>query len=207
MFQGYEVKNTVNGKTYQGVVVSPKKNRTWKKRVYAELSLSNNPNEHYSAAIRKYGKDAFEAHCTGEFHNIEDLLFDETVRIVRSKSYLPEFGYNKSFGGEGRVWTEESKKIHYEAVRPYFQKFIDLKKDPVFAEKQRKASSENMTRLNADPEFRAKLNEACRIGREKWYKTSAFLIDRKIISTRICHIRWHVNRGIVNPNCKLCVPV
>jgi hypothetical protein len=151
-YQGYEVRNTVNGKIYNGISFAP--GRTWEDRVNDELSLHGIGNKHYYNAIVKYGRDAFSSLLTGEFESFEDLCFDEIVRIVRAKSYMPKYGYNKTLGGDG-IFLDDESRIKMSAEQS--ERMKERNKEPEFKKKAAAAGGRTIRRLNADPEIGPRL--------------------------------------------------
>jgi hypothetical protein len=60
-----------------------------------------------------------------------------------------------------------------------------LRADPDFIARQSAIASQKLKELHADENYRA-------MNRERSYA--------------VCHRRWHVKRGMINPDCHLCVP-
>ena len=65
-------------------------------------------NSHLQSSIIKYGRENFTFEIL-EFSNKENLNNQEKYWIDFYKSYNPKFGYNKTFGGDGLIATEEIK--------------------------------------------------------------------------------------------------
>lgn len=65
-------------------------------------------NSHLQSSILKYGRENFNFEIL-EFSNEENLNDREKYWIDFYKSYDSNFGYNKTFGGDGLIATEEIK--------------------------------------------------------------------------------------------------
>jgi len=105
----YRITNTANGKVYIGKTVGAK---IEKRLNHHKCLLASNKhiNKHLQAAYNKYGKDAFFYEVLETHINKEDLDDAETVAIIEHRSANADFGYNKTFGGEGNLLTEETRK-------------------------------------------------------------------------------------------------
>src|SRR5208282_3512454 len=114
----YLLKNTVNGKGYVGKHKGDKIAGRWDKKL-----TGGNP--HLNGARLLYGYAAF----TRTILNVclsEKATYDlEKFWIRELKTYLPEFGYNMTMGGEGYgIWTEERKdKFRKYAIEHQFGKW------------------------------------------------------------------------------------
>lgn len=106
----YKITNLVNNKVYIGQSVNING-----ARFYAHLYLLRNGihyNSYLQHAWNKYGEDNFEFRVIEECA-IENLDDRERYYILEHKSYLPEFGYNLTMGGQGaqgHVPTESTRK-------------------------------------------------------------------------------------------------
>jgi group I intron endonuclease len=109
----YEIRNNVNGKVYigQSIDIHLRNNQEINK-----LNKGKFHNEHLQSAWNKYGKDNFIFN-TIIYELNEDQLDEYEIAIIKfTKSYIKEYGYNKTFGGEGGSPTEETRKKLSEAV-------------------------------------------------------------------------------------------
>lgn len=105
--------NKVNGKRYVGITSTTPQFR-WGKNGYGYRK-----NQHFYAAIQKYGWDTFdhEIRLTDLTH--EEAKKREKFYIALFRSYDPNFGYNQSHGGESANFgkhsgTREYNKAMYE---------------------------------------------------------------------------------------------
>ena len=103
----YKITNCVNGKVYIGKSIDIL-NKRW---VYHKSLLNNGThiNKHLQNAWNKYGEENFNFSIILECMP-DELDEYEIYYIDLYKSYLPEYGYNKTFGGDGAVPTEETRK-------------------------------------------------------------------------------------------------
>lgn len=101
----YKITNSSNGKSYVGQTTQKIGNR-WK----AHCKFSNGIDTEISRAIKKYGKECFiiEKICECKTKEILDIM--ETFKIIVSRSYMNENGYNMSWGGDGNRHSEEVKR-------------------------------------------------------------------------------------------------
>lgn len=97
-----------NGKKYVGLTTAEPK-----KRWASGWGYKNN--SHFTRAIQKYGWNNIE-HQVFEVDTKEEMFFLEKYFIAYYQTNNPDFGYNKSIGGEARalgchyVFTDEHKK-------------------------------------------------------------------------------------------------
>lgn len=103
----YQIKNTVNGKSYIGSSVDIKRR---KKEHKGRLRNNSHENQHLQGAWNKYGEDAFEFSIVYGVGTVEELIPHEQwcVDIM-----LPEYNIGTrcvSAPFLGRKHTEESKK-------------------------------------------------------------------------------------------------
>lgn len=102
----YKITNLINNKIYIG--------QSWniKKRWHEHRNYKTN--KHLNSSILKYGLDNFsfkilqELNSEGELtqYRLNEL---EKFYIKRFESYNPDYGYNKTYGGEGVIPTEETR--------------------------------------------------------------------------------------------------
>jgi len=98
----YKIENNINGKLYIGK--SNDIERRWREEVNCKQI-----NNHLLNAFNKYGIDNFTFSVIVEC-SIEELDILEKKYIAEYKSYNKKFGYNKTMGGEGGCWNEETKR-------------------------------------------------------------------------------------------------
>lgn len=106
----YIIKNTKNQKVYIGRCVNGESRLKWHKDA---LRSGRHTNEHLQRAWNKYGESSFEFSVleTMPPATTNDVLnLREQEYILKYRSYDSAYGYNKTFGGEGEVPTEETRK-------------------------------------------------------------------------------------------------
>lgn len=101
----YKITNSINNKIYIGKSSNIKK-RLSQYSYMLKFNLLHN--SHLQSSIIKYGRENFTFEIL-EFSNKENLNNQEKYWIDFYKSYNPKFGYNKTFGGDGLIATEEIK--------------------------------------------------------------------------------------------------
>ena len=96
-----------SGKVYIGITCQ-KPNRRW------HAGHGYRQNKHFFSAIKKYGWNNFQHIIVAENMTKEDACKLEQELIAKHKSNNPEFGYNRSTGGEvgfaGIIVSEETRK-------------------------------------------------------------------------------------------------
>lgn len=104
----YMHKNKINGKVYIGQTVRKKVYYRW--GYNGNSYINNNPNSHFSNAIKKYGWNNFEhiIICECELNELDDM---ERKYIKLFDSTNPEKGYNSETGGnKNKIISENAKK-------------------------------------------------------------------------------------------------
>lgn len=96
----YCIKNTINNKMYIGL------SKDIKSRISYHKYASKNKNNHLYLAIRKYGWENFE-YSILEVCEEKYLCEREIFYINKYQTFNEEYGYNKTFGGEHYIFTEE----------------------------------------------------------------------------------------------------
>ncbi len=93
----YLITNRSNGKVYVGWTV-----RTLERRFYKHCCESASGSSFYfHRAIRKYGKEMFDAVELCDADSKEQARYLECVFIAALKANNPQFGYNMTAGGQG----------------------------------------------------------------------------------------------------------
>lgn len=168
----YRIYHKESGKSYIGKCVNGVK------RVNEHFRDFKNPNKEYRArllyrAMKKYGQELFGFEILCEVQSVSELNTVESSMIIKFDSMNPEKGYNIRKGGDGgdtySMLSNEEKIIRSknlsEGIRQSFtpERRIQLsetlkktRQDPEKSDKNRKMSSERLSRLNKDPEFRLK---------------------------------------------------
>lgn len=101
----YKIINLANGKVYIGK--SLRLEYRYKKHLW-NLNKNNHINKHLQAAYNKYSNINFWFEIIEECSK-SDICEREIYWIEKYKSYDPEFGYNKTKGGDGLKATNEIK--------------------------------------------------------------------------------------------------
>ena len=103
----YMHKNKINGKVYIGQTIRKKAYYRW--GYNGKSYINNNPNSHFSNAIKKYGWNNFEhiIICECELNELDDM---ERKYIKLFDSTNPEKGYNSETGGNKNKTISESVK-------------------------------------------------------------------------------------------------
>ena len=102
----YKIVNVTNSKVYIGQSNNIKKR--WTEHRPA-LNHNRHINVHLQNACNKYGEKNFEFDIIEECCQ-EQLNILESKYIKEYQSYDSKFGYNKTFGGDSIVFTEEIKR-------------------------------------------------------------------------------------------------
>lgn len=97
----YMILNTINGKIYIGKSINIE--RRWKEELNGQL------NAHIRRSMDKYGIANFKFSVILECE-AEELDEKEKFYIDFYNSHHRDFGYNKTLGGEGGQWSEQTKK-------------------------------------------------------------------------------------------------
>lgn len=102
----YGIKNSVNGKIYIGLTSNGLRKRSNEHTKL--LDKGKHPNKHLQSAWNKYGRSAFEIYIIEEVSEPESLPDREIFYILKYQSYLDDYGYNLSMGGERDVPSPRS---------------------------------------------------------------------------------------------------
>lgn len=102
----YKITNSVNNKVYIGKSVDIL-NKRWPSHKNS-LNNGTHTNVHLQNAWNKYGSENFDFSIIFECPE-DELDKYEIYYIAVYKSYLPERGYNKTYGGDGGVPTDETR--------------------------------------------------------------------------------------------------
>jgi len=114
MFDGYfylyRITNKVNNKIYIGQTINPKA-RWSRHRSDARSKEKIKRDRHLCCAIRKYGIDSFIFEIILQARSLEAIDEAEIICIKQYNSSDRNFGYNISYGGNGkRIVSENTKK-------------------------------------------------------------------------------------------------
>jgi|WetSurMetagenome_2_1015567.scaffolds.fasta_scaffold35335_2 hypothetical protein len=105
----YKITNKANGKIYIGQTSCKNPKDRWHDHLY-ELRNERKKNLHFQNAFKKYKEENFIFEEILSVLNKEDLGKYEQFFIKEYKTYIPDYGYNKTLGGEGFSPTEEIRK-------------------------------------------------------------------------------------------------
>lgn len=100
----YKVINTINGMSYVGQT-----NRNIEERWSEHCKPSLATRSYLSNAIKKYGINNFQIEELTKANSQEELDLLESKFIIDHNTLFPN-GYNLKTGGNGGVWSEESKQ-------------------------------------------------------------------------------------------------
>jgi hypothetical protein len=95
------------------------------------------------------------------------------------------------------------KRLHHDPIFAASNSEIwkKLNADPLFAAARDARGHETMMKLHADPLWEANNNARLK----KLRSDPVFEAARAFGNKKFNHRRWHVNRGIINPNCEFCI--
>lgn len=121
MFQVYKITCTENGKIYIGITTKDISIR-WKQHVWiAHDENSDEYNDIFKKAIRKYGVDAFVVEVIDQTDSIEKLKELEQYYIKKYNSFAFDKnsnGYNSTRGGDG-VFGYNTRGLSFYQVDPF----------------------------------------------------------------------------------------
>ena len=116
----------LNGIIYCAISPSNKKyygytlNLNERKRWHYRDAFKRNKSQYFCRALRKYGFENFiwniiETYQQENKIELHDILCErEIFWIEKDKTYIPEYGYNMTKGGDGCSWCNKGKKITQE---------------------------------------------------------------------------------------------
>lgn len=107
----YKIINKVNDKVYIGQTKHSVEKRFKSHLAASRFPLKEEYNYYLKRAIRKYGENNFECVLVDAATTPEELNRKEMDWIEKCKSYLPEFGYNDTRGGDNYNWKRSKKTI------------------------------------------------------------------------------------------------
>ena len=162
----YRHTNKLNNKKYVGITSKQDVSERWQK------GSGYFNNKHFYNAIKKYGWD------TGFTHEIlaENLQAAEAKQleialIAKYDLTNPDFGYNKSKGGDGYlIYDTEEDRIaaHSAAMKRAKQK---RKSDPIKADLDKQINRQNYYRHMQDPEYKKTRRDNMRAKVKESYET------------------------------------
>jgi group I intron endonuclease len=108
-FYLYKITNNVNKKVYIGQTINPKA-RWSRHRSDARSQEKIKRDRHLCCAIRKYGVENFIFEVIAQAKCLEDIDEVEIACIKQYNSSDRNFGYNISYGGNGKRMVSENTK-------------------------------------------------------------------------------------------------
>lgn len=109
-------------------------------------------NRHLYSAIKKYGWDNFSHEVVAEGLSREEACAKEKELISFYKSDDPDFGYNKTSGGEGNYTVSEgTKALHRKQQKEWLQEH------PEHKEKLRTSASQRLKAAWSDKNYRERI--------------------------------------------------
>jgi group I intron endonuclease len=172
----YLVTNKINGKKYVGQHVGDDLQRYWRRKT---CEAKRRKHQALFSAILKYGKENFKIEPLVIVGTKQDMDFYERQFILKLRTKAPE-GYNLTDGGGGSLGRSPSFELRKRISKALIgrSKPNKLKGIPRSLEVKEKISKTHMGKVLSD-----------------------FHIQQLKLGS---HNRWHVKKGIVNPECKLC---
>lgn len=108
----YVITNKANNKKYIGQTINTFKQR-YRNGLYKDAS-----NPHLKNAIKKYGEHSFIVNeCLIKCYSKEELDRMEQVFITTFRTFDPNYGYNKNYGGDSKIPTQEFRQKMSEITR------------------------------------------------------------------------------------------
>jgi group I intron endonuclease len=102
----YAILNLLNGKRYVGLTKRSLRSR--RDRHFDKFRNGTHPNAHLQSAWQEHG-NYFVWVVLDTAQSIHELRLKEMFWIQQYCSHLPEFGYNKTMGGDGARHTAEGR--------------------------------------------------------------------------------------------------
>lgn len=192
----YQITNKIDGKRYIGQTTKSLEDR-WKDHI----AVRKNPSCRYLySAIQKHGAENFEVKTLIIVGTKWEMDLYETGLIKAYNTKAPN-GYNLTDGGDGAqgfVFTDEQRKKISDGLMGRKmsniarQKLLERNKGNKFSEGI-KMSEEHKLKLIA-------INKGRKHTEEELQKMAA----ARMTEVNGNHVRWHIKRNIINPNCKFC---
>lgn len=228
----YLIVNHATGKYYVGQHKGSNLKKYLQKKFYDAFAGRGGCSRLY-ASMRKHGRDAFTIHAlVPNVETKEELDRLEKEFISTLKSQDPEFGYNICRGGEGftgphspEAKAKVTKALKQRWAKPGFKERWSsmMTGHPTSPEtidkiKTARATQNESTRIEGcrkyvedhKEEMSTRLSHEAHVlggkagSRENKQKAGRLGAERGSAKAR--HVRWHVNRGQLNPACSLCNP-
>lgn len=159
MFTVYMHINKINNKKYIGIT-SKKPEDRW------GLDGNNYRSQHFNRAIQKYGWDSFEHTILYKDLSEEEAKQLEIKLIEEYNTMDPDFGYNRTIGGDGQVKYRTDRERKQALKECAARSRIKVKQDPEKYNQRLQQMKELKRQYKEDPVMREKILEANR----KWHR-------------------------------------
>jgi hypothetical protein len=201
------------------------------KRRFLTHIFTLNGGSRLNASIRKHGREHFHIYPLFEGITKEEIIEHEKLLIKALKAQHPDIGYNICKGGEGFTGphTEEAKRKNSDASVKMWQR-PGIRENFSAKMKGHEVSSKTVEKIKAARAVQdeSRRVEGCRKYAEEHKDEMSTRMSREIHvmggkagsreakqrAARVSvqggsivkaqHTRWHVNRGLTNPDCSLC---
>jgi hypothetical protein len=204
------------GREYIGLTKKTMLQR-WNRHVYSAIRVKNGKliNNHFTNAIRKYGKDAFEhrilerdVQTLEEANALEEFLIEERhTRDLR-------FGFNLMKGGGYRPnpirknpWDDSKYRVKLISIfkKPEYRKKLSIASKNMDPEIRAKIGLKNRGVDKFTPEIRAKIASTYEKKRqERWYRPISMDCKKHgVLPADLCLIGKRIS-GSIRIECKLC---
>lgn len=150
----YIHKNLINGKIYVGIT-----SRVPEKR-WGKDGNGYKRHPYFWNAIKKYGWNNFEHQVILQNKTFEYACQVEKSLIKHYKSNDRQYGYNDTFGGEGRLLTDEQKKT--------LSKQRKGKNNSFYGKHHTEETKNKLREANSGRSITERQSECLQLGRGKW---------------------------------------
>lgn len=158
----YMIKNNINEKIYIGKALNVEDR--WKYGHINPLNKNKHGNNHLQNSWNKYGKNNFDFSII-EQCNEKELNGREKYWINHYKSFDPQYGYNKTFGGDGIIPTKQTRKKISDAIKGENNPFYGKN----HSEEQKKKWSQMRKGVKPSDESRKKMSKSRKGKKAYWY--------------------------------------
>jgi group I intron endonuclease len=213
----YGITNKINGKIYIG---QSEKDDITSSQSRPYLHLHGNGSKRLFSAVKCHGIENFPVLILYQRDGyIKELLNDLEKDFIKHFQTRHPNGYNLTDGGEGGDTFSSKSDEEKNATKKKRAETKANKSGEEKAESNRKRSESGIISQNK-PETKKKLldiwvkkSEEEKVGiSRKQSESNKIAQNRPEVKLRqsehgkyAMHIRWHKNRGIINPDCKFCI--
>jgi group I intron endonuclease len=162
-------------------------------------------------AIRKYGSGGFDVEILAVVQTKQETDYYEIELIKNLDTTNPEKGYNITSGGGGSLGVKMSKETRSKMSKAREGKkmseenrlkFISRIKGNKFAAGRK--MTENHFQKLMETHVGAKRSNEAKARMSEAHRGVPLSDSRRASMRKAQHIRYHVNRNIINPKCSLC---